>query len=117
MNRSKRTTKKHFSRLVKAWRKANDIAWSTVSAPGPVFTNTSPGPDKNRAWEEHHDRMESWQQDAAEMCREALAAAPSWFRENKVLLKKAFDKAFTCNGCAVMGPGIPSLPSLMSVAE
>lgn len=103
---SKRVIKKHMKRLVSTWRTANDLAWSTVGRPGPVFFDTEPGPDKDQAWEEHGKALEADQAAAGELYRRALQEAPAWLKEDKRLVEKCFYKAFVHDGCAAIGPGI-----------
>ena len=91
-----------MKRLVFYWRKANDLAWSTVGRPGPVFTNTTPGPDKDQEWEEFNINLVADREAAGTLYRVALDLAPVWLKTNKSLVDKCFDKAF--GGC--VGPGI-----------
>ena len=91
-----------MKRLIFYWRKANALAWSTVGRPGPVFTNTTPGPEKDRAWEEFNINLVADREAAGTLYRVALDLAPVWFKTNKALVDKCFDKAF--DGC--VGPGI-----------
>ena len=105
---SKKTVKKHTKRLVSSWRYANDLAWSTVGAPGPVFFDTNPGPDKDKAWEAFHQEMEAKRSQAGALYKGALQKAPSWFREDEKLMDKCFNKVFVHEGGAVIGPGILS---------
>lgn len=105
---SKKTQKKHIKRLVTRWRHANALAWDTVGRPGPVFFDTVPGPDKDEAWEEHAATLEAEQRHAGELYRTALDAAPAWLKEDEALVEKCFNRAFTRDGYAVIGPGILS---------
>lgn len=116
--KSKRSVKKHLQRLVKGWREANELSWSTVGRPGPCFTNSVPGPDKDSAWAGHHEFLEAIREEAAARCFEALAKAPAWLRGNRALLEKAFDKSFLAkDGCAAWGPDIPSLPDMRMAVD
>ena len=105
--RSKKTVARHLRRLVSLWREANDLAWSTVGRPGPVFSNTSPGPDKDRAWEEFNEDVATDQAEAGRLYRAALDSAPVWLREDAALFAKATNRAFRSGSCALaFGPGI-----------
>lgn len=114
IKKSKKTVRKHLQRLTKALQEANNIAWSTVSRPGPCFSNTEPGPDKDQAWAEHCDDLQEDQEFAAQLCREAVAAAPKWLRDDSTIIGRAFDKVFAKGGVCTAGPGIPSLSSCLS---
>ena len=89
-------------RLVFLWRRANKLAWSTVGRPGPVFTNTTPGPEKDLEWEEFNINLVADRQAAGTLYRVALDLAPEWLKTNKALVDKCFARAF--RGSA--GPGI-----------
>ena len=99
---SKKTVKKHVKRLVTRWSCANELAWGTVGRPGPVFTNTTPGPDKDRAWEEFNADLAADQAAARELYRVALDTAPEWLKTDKALVDKCFARAFK----GFVGPGI-----------
>ena len=99
---SKKTVKKHMKRLVFYWRKANNLAWSTVGRPGPVFTNTTPGPDKDKAWEEFNIDLVADREAAGTLYRVALDLAPEWLKNDKALVDKCFARAFK----GFVGPGI-----------
>ena len=99
---SKKTVKKHVKRLVTRWSSANELAWSTVGRPGPVFTNTTPGPEKDRVWEEFNDDLAADRAAAGTLYRVALDLAPVWLKTNKALVDKCFDRAFK----GFVGPGI-----------
>ena len=104
---SKKTVRRHLRRLVSNWRKANDLAWSTVGRPGPVFSNTTPGPDKDRAWEEFNEDVAADQAAAGRLYRAALDSAPGWLKESDALMAKAHYRAFRSDsGALAFGPGI-----------
>ena len=103
----KKSVRRHLRRLASLWREANNLAWSTVGRPGPVFTDTAPGPDKDRAWEEFNEDVAADQAEAGRLYRAALDSAPGWLREDAALLAKAHDRAFRGNdGIVAYGPGI-----------
>ena len=97
-----------MKRLVNRWRDANDLAWSTVGCPGPVFSNTNPGPDKDEAWEAHQLGIEAKQEAAGKLYREALKEAPGWLSGDSELVDKCFNRVFVIKGGAAIGPGILS---------
>ena len=103
---SKKSIKKHMTRLVARWRTANDLTWDTVGRPGPVFFDTEPGPDKDAAWAAHHRDIDAQQRLAGYLYRKALKDAPDWLKQDKSLIDKCFNRAFTRDGYAVIGPGI-----------
>ena len=103
----KKSVRRHLLRLVSLWREANYLAWSTVGRPGPVFTNTTPGPDKDLAWEEFNNDVATDQAEAGRLYRAALDAAPGWLKESDALMAKAHYRAFRSDsGALAFGPGI-----------
>ena len=73
-----------------------------MGRPGPVFTNTTPGTDKDLEWEEFNANLAADRAAAGELYRVALDLAPEWLKKNKALVDKCFARAFK----GFVGPGI-----------
>ena len=99
---SRKSIRRHVRRLAQKLSNANAMAWDTVGRPGPVFTNTKPGPDKDQAWVVHNEECSADLMEAVRLFQKALASAPAWLLKDPRLVARVF----SARGLQCLGPGM-----------